>query len=169
MKFIAHRGNYLGKDVIHSAPENSIELIDLAISLNYEVECDVSLHNGRLWLGHDKPKIPISYSFLCARYKYLWVHCKTIQTFYYLQDRWLKLNCFFHESDAMTLTTKNMVWVYPTELTSNWGANSVVVLPEWYSNVIIPSYVYGLCSDNIEFYRNAYLNKDHNVFQFTEH
>lgn len=166
MRFIAHRGKWLGNH--NSAPENSPELIDSAIAMNYEVEIDVILQDGCLWLGHDKPEIPISYSFLCARYKYLWCHCKTVETFHFLQDRWLKLNCFFHENDAMTLTTHGIAWTYPTDLTSNWGANSIAVLPEWYPNIVIPSEIYGICSDSIEFYKKAYLAKDENVFQFSK-
>lgn len=165
VKFIAHRGKWLGNH--HTFPENSPELIDNAIAMNFDVEVDVWHLDGRLWLGHNGPENPITYKWLCTRYKYLWVHAKNQYAFQYLYEQWMRLNVFFHETDGMVLTTRGAIWHYPTEFTSNWNYNSVVVMPEWYNNVIIPDFVYGICSDRIGFYREAYLTKGENVFQFT--
>lgn len=168
MKFIAHRGKWLGKNYDHGYPENSPELIDLAIRMNYDAEIDVWHLDGRLWIGHDGPEFPIDYKWLCVRYKHLWIHAKNQYAFQYLYEQWMLLNVFYHDRDGMALTTKRIVWHYPSEFTSNWNYNSIVVLPEWYPDVIIPDFVYGICSDNVQFYKEAYLAKDENVFQFTK-
>ena len=52
MKLIAHRGNING---INPQRENTIDYIEEAIELGYDVEIDLNLHKGGFYLGHDKP------------------------------------------------------------------------------------------------------------------
>ena len=57
MKLIAHRGNING---INSQRENTIDYIEEAIQLGYDVEIDLNLHKGGFYLGHDKPEQEVS-------------------------------------------------------------------------------------------------------------
>ena len=49
---IAHRGNLYGPD---PERENTIEVISEALALGYDVEIDIWLVDGKLYLGHDEP------------------------------------------------------------------------------------------------------------------
>ena len=58
MKLIAHRGNVTGPNPLR---ENSLEYIDDAIKLGYDVEIDVR-HiewEQQLYLGHDECQYPV--------------------------------------------------------------------------------------------------------------
>jgi hypothetical protein len=61
---------------------------------------------------------------------------------------------FFHNSDAYTLTSNQMIWCYPTSSPPDWM--SIVVLPELQMEVPqIAGYlatlpVIGVCSDYVE-------------------
>ena len=53
MKIISHRGNIRG-----AIPdkENRPSYIDCAIGSGYDVEIDLRMIDGELWLGHDEPQ-----------------------------------------------------------------------------------------------------------------
>lgn len=57
MILISHRGNIDGKK---PHLENQPDYIDEAIALGYDVEIDVWLIDGVLFLGHDAPQYEIS-------------------------------------------------------------------------------------------------------------
>ena len=59
MKVISHRGNIKG-----SIPdkENRPSYIDCAIGNGYDVEIDIRMIGGELWLGHDEPQYKIEHS-----------------------------------------------------------------------------------------------------------
>jgi hypothetical protein len=61
-----------------------------------------------------------------------------------------KLNYFWHESDKVTLTSKNIMWAYPGTQPLK---GSIAVLPEWKEDDI--SQCAGICSDYIEKYKNG--------------
>jgi len=68
MILISHRGNIDGK--IENL-ENSPVYIDQSLSLGYDVEIDVWVVEGVLFLGHDKPQYDITQDWLNKRYKHL--------------------------------------------------------------------------------------------------
>ena len=109
MKIISHRGNIRG-----SIPEkeNRPSYIDCAIGSGHEVEIDVRYSNGSLWLGHDEPQYKIDHVWIEERKKYLWIHCKNIESLELLSSMH-QLNVFWHENDAYTLTSKGFIWTYP--------------------------------------------------------
>ena len=76
MILIAHRGNFSGPN---PERENTIEYIQEALDLGYEVEIDI-WGRSQLWLGHDKPENPCPISFLMKNRKKLWIHfsCKPL-------------------------------------------------------------------------------------------
>ena len=67
MKIISHRGNVRG-----AIPdrENRPSYIDCAIGNGYDVEIDVRLIAGQLWLGHDEPQYKVEHSWLQPRKEY---------------------------------------------------------------------------------------------------
>jgi hypothetical protein len=146
MRLISHRGNISGKN---PESENNPSYIELALSQGYEVEIDVWLINGNFFLGHDGPQYPIDISFLMN--DRFWCHAKNLGAL----EKMLEIdsiNCFWHQEDNYTLTSKRIIWAYPGHALTR---NSVAVLPEstLYSNWELRE-CYGVCSDFIEKYKN---------------
>jgi len=128
-KLIAHRGNYNGPN----ERENSPDYINEALEKGYYVEVDlwgfpegVECYDG-LWLGHDGPQYSISIEYLLNRKDKLYVHAKNIYALGQLLNH--DFNCFFHDADDATLTSKGEIWTYPGR--SLVPGKSIVVLPEW--------------------------------------
>jgi len=106
MDFIAHRGNYQGRD---STRENTQEYMNEAIEAGHHVEVDVQLLNGVLWYGHDNPQAWADEKFLAKRE--VIVHAKTIECIPPLMH--IDAHFFFHDQDDCTLTSNGWVWCYP--------------------------------------------------------
>lgn len=116
MKIISHRGNLDGPN---PAQENKIAYIDKAIDAGYHVEIDIRVKDGYLYTGHDFPQHRVPYGELAHRKRYLWVHCKDIESFFYAPD----FKCFCHTNDPYVLVTpgsypayNGWVWVHDLEL-----------------------------------------------------
>lgn len=139
MIFIAHRGNLHGKNI----EENNPKYIKNALDAGFDVEVDVRLLDGQLWLGHDEIQYEVSLDFI--QNDKLWVHCKNLEAIWYLIDK--NVHCFWHENDACTLTSKGVIWTmigYPL------SPNSICVLPELASYAKNDLFkCYGICSDNV--------------------
>ena len=140
MKLIAHRGNING---INPQRENTIDYIEEAIQLGYDVEIDLNLHKGGFYLGHDKPEQEVSFMWFIQYKDFLWCHAKDIPVFRMLLD--LKMHSFMHDQDDATLTSKGYIWVYPGK---RLVPDCIVVLPDGK----VPDYISGVCSDNVEDY-----------------
>lgn len=146
--FISHRGNIKGKNPYM---ENNPVYIDEAISAGYDVEIDLWIENERFWLGHDEKQYETSLGWILNRQNELWVHCKNHEAMIYLKNNNINLNCFWHQEDDMTLTSKGFMWVYPGKQPIK---NSIAVMPEINDDDV--STCLGVCSDVIEKYRNEY-------------
>jgi hypothetical protein len=142
MLFISHRGNINGAD---PTKENSPQYIEEALQKNFEVEVDVRFLNNSFYLGHDNPNYKVSNSFI--RQKKLWLHAKNIEALYELQK--MNVNYFWHENDAVTLTSNGFIWTYPGKQLT---LNSICVLPEKAN--IKKFNCAGICSDYILKYFN---------------
>ena len=118
MKIISHRGNIRGPV---SDKENRPSYIDCAIGNGYDVEIDVRLIEGELWLGHDEPQYKIDHNWLDKRRDYLWLHCKNIEA---AVECWI-YNSFCHTSDPFTYTSVGKIWLHDMTMVIN-------------ENVIIP-------------------------------
>jgi hypothetical protein len=144
MKLISHRGNIKGKIV---EKENYPEYIDEAIKAGFDVEIDIWMIEGVLYLGHDKPQYGILQLWLNQRYGKLWIHCKNIEAM-----EWFNaiggFNYFWHEEDTVTLTSKNYIWAYPGKQPIK---RSIAVMPEIYNDDV--SECIGVCSDYIKNYK----------------
>lgn len=143
MKLISHRGNINGK-ILES--ENKPDYIDDTICLGYEVEIDMWWINGKTYLGHDKPQYEVNDKWLEERIDNLWVHCKNIELLNWIRST--SLHYFWHETDTITLTSKNYIWAYPGKQPI---IGSIAVMPELNNDNI--SQCIGICSDFIQNYK----------------
>ena len=105
MKIISHRGNVRGPI---PRRENRPSYIDCAIGNGYDVEIDVRLIAGQLWLGHDEPQYKVEHSWLQPRKEYLWIHCKDLAA---AKECW-EYQSFCHTSDPYTYTSTGKIWLH---------------------------------------------------------
>tara|TARA_Y100000592_G_scaffold100941_1_gene183920 strand:- start:2286 stop:2714 length:429 start_codon:yes stop_codon:yes gene_type:complete len=140
MILISHRGNINGKQ---PGLENMPEYIDSAIELGYHVEVDVWYKNNEFWLGHDNPKYKINIKYLINNK--FWCHAKNLEAINEMKK--YNIHYFWHQTDDITLTSKNYIWAYPGKQPIK---NSIAVLPEIYQDNL--SECLGVCSDYIENY-----------------
>jgi glycerophosphoryl diester phosphodiesterase len=145
MKVISHRGNIRGAD---STSENSIESINLALEEGFDVEVDVWLRNDKWYLGHDEPIHSISKNFLAN--KKLWCHAKNLEALHSMLEN-KDINCFWHQNDDFTLTSKGFIWTYPNKQVTS---KSIIVLQEKENIDPFKKYIYGVCTDYPIFYKN---------------
>jgi hypothetical protein len=146
MILISHRGNING-----SVPEleNKPKYIDDAIHSGYDVEIDVWLINGVLFLGHDKPQYEINQKWLQDRKEKLWIHCKNVEAMVYFNSTLVsQYNYFWHQEDTATLTSYKFIWAYPGKQPIK---NSIAVMPEIHEEDI--TQCNGICSDYILNYK----------------
>lgn len=136
MKFIAHRGNLYGPD---AKSENKPSAIRKAIELGLDCEIDVWYLNGSYYLGHDYPETEIPYSFLEFYSEHLWIHCKHLDSLVQLKD---KFNCFYHDKDLYTLTSRGHIW---GNINSPTHLLAIQVMPE--KGGVLSSKCYGVCTD----------------------
>tara|TARA_Y100000310_G_scaffold211584_1_gene212328 strand:- start:954 stop:1400 length:447 start_codon:yes stop_codon:yes gene_type:complete len=141
MILIAHRGNIDGP---FPERENTIDYIEEAIQLGYDVEIDLHLCKGhQFYLGHDKPEEGIYVGWLLRFKDYLWCHAKDIPALRMLMD--LKMNTFMHDTDDATITSKGYIWTYPGK---KLVSGSIAVLPERRSQIYMLKCA-GVCSDYV--------------------
>ena len=143
MILISHRGNINGKNI---PLENNPDYIRDAIHLGYDVEVDIWYHNNTFWLGHDNPEYQIGLYFLLENADKLWCHAKNIEAIVEMKKE-KTINCFWHQKDDITLTSKGYIWAYPGKQPIK---NSIAVMPELYNDDVIKCI--GICSDYISNY-----------------
>ena len=152
MKYISHRGNISSKI---EKEENNPDKILHCLSLGYDVEIDVWRYNDVFFLGHDEPQYKIDRNFLLFNNKKLWCHAKNLNALETMLSLGM-INCFWHQNDDYTITSKGYIWTYPgKELTSN----SIIVLNNQtnYSLEQLKK-CYGVCSDNIQEIKNKLMD-----------
>ena len=143
MKLISHRGNINGKII---EAENRPDYIDDTIRLGYDVEIDLWVVDGKIYLGHDSFQYEINDEWLNERIDKLWIHCKNVESLNWIKNT--SLHYFWHENDTLTLTSKNYIWVYPGKQPI---VGSIAVMPEVFNDDV--SSCLGVCSDFIQNYK----------------
>lgn len=121
MRIIAHRGNCNGPN---RGTENKPETIMSAIQMGFDCEIDVWKLNERFYLGHDYPETEITQEFFAQYRDRLWIHCKHLESLLALKDDY---NCFFHDRDLYTITSKGYIW---GNINSPCHSNVIQVMPE---------------------------------------
>jgi hypothetical protein len=148
MILISHRGNLSGANTI---TENSPNQIDYVLSLGFDAEVDVWLENNKFYLGHDLPQYQITLDWIKERKSNLWCHCKNMDALNAL-IKVDSINCFWHETDTVTITTMKNIWAYPGKQPIK---NSVAVMPEIFKEDF--KECLGICSDYIQKYKDSSL------------
>ncbi len=136
MKIISHRGNIRGPI---PEKENRPTYIDCAIGNGYDVEIDVRLIDGQLWLGHDGPQYKVEHSWLQPRKEYLWIHCKDLAA---AKECW-GYQSFCHTSDPYTYTTTGKVWLHDLSMKVNDAIIPLIDDPIIY----LAQKPYAICTD----------------------
>jgi len=137
MIFIAHRGNTEGP----SSSENELDYMKHAYNMGYGVECDLQLFNNKLYFGHDEPQSLIDDEFI--RKDNVFCHAKTVDVLSILIN--LGVNCFFHDTDEVTLTSRGQIWCYPGVHPDNENAIWLDLQGKSVPNVV--GNIYGICGD----------------------
>ncbi len=146
MKIIAHRANLNGPNI---ESENKVHSIRKCLDLGYDVEIDIRLIDGKLFLGHDVPQESIEIEELIEINEKCWIHCKNLAALTFLNKNGQGLNYFWHEKDSYTLTSKGFIWTYPGEHTTY---SCICVMPELFldqSNFsnLLNMRISGICTD----------------------
>jgi hypothetical protein len=139
IKVISHRGNLTGP---HPATENSPDQITEVLSLGFDVEVDLWFEGDGWWFGHDLPQYKTNESYLREISRHAWFHAKNKGAFEGLLSMGRDIQCFWHQEDRFTLTSKGIPWCYP----NNECDGGVVVL----KGDSLPSYsskILGVCTD----------------------
>ena len=145
MILISHRGNINGKN---PSKENSPDYLMEAISMGYDVEIDIWMIDDNFFLGHDNPQYKIDIDWLINNSNKLWVHCKNIESLFFLKKNNFDLNFFWHENDKVVLTSKKNLWAFPTK---TFHSGTIAVLPELFNSNVDDCE--GICSDFIINYK----------------
>ena len=140
---IAHRGNTEGSDTEN---ENSPIYVDKALEKGYDSEIDVWVNDDKIFLGHDGPKYPIEKDWLFLRSDKLWCHAKNVEALDYLLS-WERINCFWHQSDHYTITSKKYIWAYP----GYYGSSDRTIAVKPNDNIDLSKFI-GICSNEIKKY-----------------
>lgn len=144
MKFISHRGNITGKDILR---ENTTEYIEEAIKAGFEVEIDLRMKDGLLYLGHDRPEVLITADWINRYSHVLWIHAKDYDSLMWLTTKY-GLKYFVHEGDPYAITSNGYIWAheYQKPLTKKCiiPLLSLEQVEAFNQNVF-----YGVCSDYV--------------------
>jgi hypothetical protein len=144
MIYISHRGNLYGAK---PEQENNPEYIDAALAQGFDVEIDLWVNGGEIYLGHDSGQYKIDIDWLMQRKQNLWVHCKNTDALDLCINS--DLHCFFHDTDEYTITSRGYVWAYPGKPRAS--NKCIMVMPERVTATINSDgegHV-GICSDYI--------------------
>ena len=139
MKIISHRGNVRGPI---PEKENRPSYIDCAIGNGYDVEIDVRLIAGQLWLGHDEPQYKVEHSWLHPRKEYLWIHCKDLAA----AKECCEYQSFCHTSDPYTYTSTGKIWLH--DLSMKIDKNVIIPMIDDIDYAPMKGQPYAICTDH---------------------
>jgi len=149
MKYISHRGNLKN---INPSLENSPSYIDLAIKEGFDVEIDIRMFNGEIFLGHDTPDYSITVDWLIHRKENLWIHTKDIQSLVLLNE--YDLNLFFHEKERHTIIhNTKFIWTHDIDESTDKSIIPLLKISDLESFEKF-KHVAGVCSDYIQILKN---------------
>lgn len=150
MILIAHRGNVNGPN---EKLENSVEYINTAIKLGFNVEVDIWWYNNCYYLGHDFPQWKITDKKLLSN-KNIWFHAKNLEALEKLINI-KNCNVFWHQNDDFTLTSAGFIWTYPGNLLCNKSVcvtNELLLTKEEFK--VLSNKCYAICSDYVNLLKN---------------
>jgi hypothetical protein len=101
---IANLGNHSGRNIQR---ENTVEYIEEAIALGYDVKIDVWLIDTQWYIGHDFPTEKIDLLFM--ERPRIWANCKNLIGYVSLYNN-PKTHVFWHNKDEFVFTSKGIKW-----------------------------------------------------------
>ena len=107
MLLISDKGNTNGPNILS---QNTPDYIDSTINLGYNVKIDLWYHNDKCFLGDDGPKTEINWDWIIKNSSYLWINCRTTNTFSFLLENAKSLNFFYNKSDVIAMTSQGLAW-----------------------------------------------------------
>ncbi len=141
MILISHRGNING---INEKRENYPVHIMNVINQGYDVEIDVWKIKDEWFLGHDEPQYLVDIRFL--QNPHLWCHAKNLQALQSMLE--YDINCFWHQDDDFTITSKGDIWTYPGMQVCE---SSIIVCKDKADTFkMAKQNIKGICSDYVE-------------------
>ena len=147
MILIAHRGNIIGPDL---SRENHPDYIKQALDLGYHVEIDVWKIGEKFVLGHDEPRYEIEWDFFYEEQYSMWWHAKNLDALSAMLNWGVYqgiVNCFWHENDKFTVTSKGFIWTYPKMKTCE---HSIIVCEDEAQTMHMSTQnIFGICSDYV--------------------
>jgi len=144
-KLISHRGNLNGRII---DVENRQDYISDAIKIGYDVEIDVRVKDGSLYLGHDVPQYLIDLDWLQQNGDRLWIHCKDIES-YRIISAFKNLQYFCHSHDSFSLISTFHLWVHDLTLQVNDKCIIPLLNLEDIRNYEFKNGVYAVCTDYV--------------------
>ena len=145
MRLISHRGNLDGPE---PDKENRPTFIQAAIDLGYDVEVDVRLIDGNLFLGHDKPDYPVDIQWLLARRSSLWIHAKNFPAMNLLIDHGFQVFCHQADKHAVIGNTRYL-WSCDVAEANERSVIPLISAEEIEANKGLDMRFHGVCSDYI--------------------
>ena len=143
MILISHRGNVTGRI---PESENRPDYIQDTITLGYNVEIDVRMKEGQLYLGHDYAQYKVELEWLLERRDRLWIHTKDFESLDFLIDKGLRI--FFHEQERQTIINNtNLIWSHDLRSISSKSIIPLLDLESIDKYGHLAQDVYGVCSD----------------------
>lgn len=151
MILISHRGNLSGR-LFHC--ENMPLRIENVIAMGYDVEIDLRVENGFIYLGHDKPEYNITFGWLKRYQNHLWIHCKNYAAIQLISKaegfRW-----FCHQDDTFGIVSDGSIWY--SDLLSKPHSKCIIPLltreqVDNYPDLFVLA-AGGICSDYIQEFR----------------
>jgi hypothetical protein len=143
MVIISHRANLNG---IEEERENNPIYIDECIKFGFDVEIDLRVKNGQLFLGHDFAQYGVTIDWLLERKNNLWIHIKEYEALQIILKYKNELRFFCHENDKYTLLSNGLVWCHDLENVMNENCIIPLLSLEQVQNYNQYSF-FGVCTD----------------------
>lgn len=153
MIWILHRGNLHGPNVFE---ENRPDILKQRVTEGWNVEVDIWVSHGNLFLGHDNPYYECDTEMVeWLKKPEVWIHCKNLEAVNWFSSNSIRCHYhyFAHDKDPVVITSHGIPWLYPGQTI----LNGIHVMPEWNKKPgvdVLADSVLGYCSD----YGPAYWN-----------
>ena len=151
MIYIAHRGNFAGRNLIR---ENEQSYLMEAYMKGFHVEIDIWSVNRKWYFGHDAPQYEINerdvlhygykentFSFTTSKWFF---HCKNEEAMERLSYR-TNVCYFWHENDQYAVTNTGHIWTTKLDAVAQ---NAIVMVVNPADITKVNSRVHGICTDD---------------------
>ena len=145
MFLISNNGNLNGKNPLM---ENNPMACDNVRHMGYDVKIDVWLTDKGWFLGNEKPQFSIEFEYLLR--DGFWCQAKNIGALREMIQH-EQINCFWHQQDNYTVTSKKFVWAYPGFYGT--GERTIAVKPSEDMNINL---FYGVCANDFTTFLSKY-------------